>query len=1663
MVRYSLSPRELFFSFALLVYFSTFSQNNRYPATVNPVLNPPYSLFLEDYTDPNLQLLLANVIFNDFNESSWTFKLNLRISSSDGGILLQTRSGFTPSQPITLVPGELRQFTSTDWIEYLNLNNISVSGNGARQLTGKGRLPEGLYEVCIQIRDFETSEPLSPYSCTSAWIQLDNPPLITSPICGQYLDPKSAQIPFQWQLFSRDSPNNRLGTEFSFHLYEMTDQNSNPQNAVRNGQALKIFEAQNINHPNFLYSLSEPALEKGKEYIFQVRASDLDGKDRYKNNGLSEFCNFYFGWPKGGNIPLVEPKKDAYIGKKDVPTLVWGAPDNKLPNQGITYEVTVVEKEETQSPDHAIVQNSKWYFNKSPLIYSDHQQIDTFTHINPMQEYAWMVKAFSDFQEVASSKISTFFGPNLMDYFYAGNHKILVDRLNGKDLSNISGTGKARLSQDGKWEKISFNKLKILDKGGYYVLAEGEITIKKEIQIELTPQTRENGNAKFLSKSFRFDNKGLSIYGHIEWDLPFPAISEKKSKILSRSKWLYYDQFTLFGGVKLRKEVNEFELLDPFGFHLSLDTTSYVYLNNNDFKINFSGTVSVPLKVQGKTGERVAFSFSKAEQLYYFPKQTNNRHSSNQIRLISNTGVWTTPLNYTIDLSATVSSSNQSIEWKGIDIHKYDLIINDSPDHLGQIKLKKPHVKSISNSGNENFLIHTKGVNFDLNYKSKDLEYKFQTFPVSSLRLNLSIKDSRVNESSFLTGAFILPVIDTLKEFHFISPITGNGFNRGYLKDLEGYKFTHNPEGGDQKIQLEVKQAVFTANERIDMVLDLDWPALNAKLENQRGFSTWGDYSIGFGEKNGSVPLVNQLNTEVKGYPATCNVIGAGSNEGYYAFATVVDIMLGEDVSGEKEAPKANIYSLMENPFVSKMATGPVATYENEPLTELDTSLLKKEEESDRNFIKSLNQKTGDIAKGAEAIKNQYLASKSKKFSVDEIFEGNNSATDKAFYIPKDSASRFNSKQEKIIKEIAEGLVYELVIQLMKPVDSRIDSLYYNIERETLDLLAKAGNQVNEVVPSITKKIADNLVNLLQNDKIDVSRSIYQIKEATDRSITSEINNSLLLSTEENILLPIRTLLQENIKGRIREHIVTHGSEAIYFTITGNNRASKTSFENLANEMPEVIEDIIRDTGGFVSFENIQSTITGLVQDAINNIDVKATTNRIRIEAEEILKEEINQVLADAAADALGDKMGDVGVTALSDAPLDFVGMGSRLAKGDVKGALALDPIHVKLNTPVIELDGYIQYSPDNPTYGDVWTGDIDMAIKVPKPFAMNAVYINGRKDNLPYWFVQITPPRGNGDPYAIGTPLPKKAKPLPRPADLGIAKVMAASGRLYHHMREESTGHIVPDSEMRYGAFMHFVFFDKTKEGKNMRLEVSGEINSKENGDFTVAFDGGLQLQSESPRILEPDQYAAIQGSVMIRYNSAEKHFLGYAKVVLNKPKEICGEGSLLVDVKPKKWRVALGSREERLIFVPGCMGWSPTGWLDLNQSVAEIGLGLQWSMTGTYPSSDVPLIIGPYNARFIVDAGLAFGVLAAVQYRPLALQKAGIWADLWALVILEHKLVTSKKWKSKRLVDILLKGDLILYFVPKPTTLEGNMRGHIKVLFFNKEINASVTKEIS
>ncbi|MEO9964868.1 MAG: hypothetical protein ABJF11_03715 [Reichenbachiella sp.] len=1652
------------------------AQTLRYPANATPVLTTPYSSFLSDYSEPGGNKLSATVVFNDFNEPQWNFRFRLTIESND--LRLTTSPNFIPSAPITVTPGVPEIVSGEDWLPYFEYQNLVIEGLSRKELERSGRLPEGFYSFCIEVLDYNTGETLSRKTCASAWIQLNDPARIISPICGKFIDPNSIQIPFQWQMFNTQSPNATMGTAHQLTMWEITDNSANPMSAVANGQALQVFQTDLLSGTNYVYGPSDPALELGKHYIYQIQSFDPEGRDTFKNNGYSEFCDFYYGWPSDGKVSLLEPGNNDGFRRRQLPVMKWSSVDNMIPGQWVSYEVQIGEIEEDEIPDENIHFDNLWYSRTlQPTSMSYDMKVELGKLPAVTKKYIWRVVARTGEQEVGRSKPSLFYGPSLVERFYAEGHKIWVDAITNADIKNLAGEGRIRLTANkNDWTKIKFKGLKLKENGGYYILEDGEIIHElDEHKLDtLNAEFARNGYSLFGIEKYRINKEGLSVYGDIDWDLPFATTASEKAVVRTDKGWMVYDDFTVNGALKLHEE-NTYDLLDPFKFTLDLHTSSYIYVNTDKYWFEFDGNVNLPGNVKGIFEDQlVSVPFFDAEHVFYI--ELDQPEITNHVSVLNNTRIELRASTLTIDFSekeSPVSFSGQP-DWKGVYFNSFQLRYNKNVDASGQVTLDKVFNKpyELTSDGPEEAWVTTKGFDFKIDKTFADGDFgKFNTFPAKLNRIQLELKASKVVGESKLEGEMLIPVVSTEEPFDFTIPLSNMGFRTGYLHDLDETAFTFNKDGGEQLINILIKRAVFADNNRLNMTIDVEWPALEITMKSVVGFKAWGDYTIGFNTKNGALPLSQRLNGKMSGYPVVIHTIGAGSSEGNYSFATTIDSQLGDDVSGGEGAPQVNVYSIVANEYVPKDAeafTDATSDQPEETQEEKTSQITQQYQESETALLSKLVNSQEGILNTGNSLKASLAGSPAEAFAPTQIYTGPGFDPGTGHL---ERGGAFFDKLSPEQKEQFDLLITGLVSKLAEPVTSKINKktkeITDQINGSIDDLTLSATIEIENKVDALVQSIADELINTLQNDLVDVSGPIAEIATATATSIKGEVSGALNQSVDTNVRTPVISLLQDGIAGRVNGLIIDQGAEIVYGVFEGKPLAGGDALEGVVTGIPTIIEDAAKDALNMVKPDKLASTIQALGQDFITNISVGDIAHDISSHIDDIIK----QALKDAANDKINDIASQYANEVLNfgegDAqiPIDFVGVATRLAKGDVKGIFAADPVRVKLNTPVIALDGFIKYTPDDAVFGDVWSGDVIMSVKVPRPFQLNALYFNGKKGDTHYWFCQIDPAFGDkSQGRQPGDVLSKEPREMPKPVSMGIVDLVGISGRLYHHMSEQPSGIIVPDEAMKYGAYLNMVLFDKSTNGEVMRLQLAGEINSKENGDYTVALEGNAHLLGQNT-VKDGDKRAVIQGTVKISYNSAEKHFIGYASVDL-KHEALCAHGSLLVDVKPGKWRVAIGTREDRLSFIPACAGWAPTGWLDVNQNVAELGLGVSFSLSAQSPT--INLFIVKFNVA--VDAGVAFGVQAAVQYRPsFALVKAGVWLDVW--VTLDVNYQTRKitwrgfswsSWKSITLVDIFIRGDLVMIFKPSPTTLEGSVRGHVSVLCFSKNFNAHMSKTL-
>ncbi|ADR22186.1 hypothetical protein MATR_01750 [Marivirga tractuosa] len=249
----------------------------------------PYSLYLSDYSDASQKKWNIQLLLKDFTKTDYQAKL--RITIEGAGIRLRTRQGFSPG-PIRLNPGIPYQVDATDLTQYLNIQNMEVSGINRSKLASTQKLPEGFYHFKIEVLDYNRNNRVSNIGTSIAWLVLNDPPLLNLPFQEKIRIQDPQQVQFQWTPRHTSSPNSAFETEYIFKLWEIWPEGRDANEVARTTRPL--FERR-IMTTSYFYGLNDAMLIPGRSYAWQVQAVNLNGRDLFKNQGKSEVRWFKYG------------------------------------------------------------------------------------------------------------------------------------------------------------------------------------------------------------------------------------------------------------------------------------------------------------------------------------------------------------------------------------------------------------------------------------------------------------------------------------------------------------------------------------------------------------------------------------------------------------------------------------------------------------------------------------------------------------------------------------------------------------------------------------------------------------------------------------------------------------------------------------------------------------------------------------------------------------------------------------------------------------------------------------------------------------------------------------------------------------------------------------------------------------------------------------------------------------------------------------------------------------------------------------------------------------------------------------------------------------------------------------------------------------------------
>ena len=280
--------RTLLFLFTIINFITAFSQH--YPVRADLYIVPPYTVYLSDYYAPASNIMYANILLTDISQDQVQVKFKVSII---GDKLKLTSKPAIPVAPVTLTGGELQRIGGYELAQYFLPKNLNIEGSGATNFIQTGKLPEGYYIFTLEVVEYYRNVVISNQAVSFAWVMLNEPPQWISPANNMVLSASQPQnVFFSWLPMHMGSPNAVQSTQYEFKLCKMPDTGADPNVVIASTDPIYT---ENLSQTVLIYGADKPALDIGALYVCQIKAEDIDGRDVFKNNGLSKPVVFKYG------------------------------------------------------------------------------------------------------------------------------------------------------------------------------------------------------------------------------------------------------------------------------------------------------------------------------------------------------------------------------------------------------------------------------------------------------------------------------------------------------------------------------------------------------------------------------------------------------------------------------------------------------------------------------------------------------------------------------------------------------------------------------------------------------------------------------------------------------------------------------------------------------------------------------------------------------------------------------------------------------------------------------------------------------------------------------------------------------------------------------------------------------------------------------------------------------------------------------------------------------------------------------------------------------------------------------------------------------------------------------------------------------------------------
>ncbi len=256
-------------------------------------------------------------IITNTSGSSKSFYLFIDLIG-DNGVVIYTDRDYKPSEALVLDANSSVTYTFEEIYDHydgFNSDNLVYEGVTEFQINLLNTLPEGNYQICVSVFDFDTEEQIGVGCSITFPVGNENVPIIISPYENEII-PATDNFSFliSWET-PVTNPSQLNDLEYELKIIDLTEAYDDDLEELFSDSGTSVVLETETTQSSYFYNGegSDPDMIPGYEYGVRIRVLDIEGNLTFENNGYSEIRRFFYGENADGET---EQDSTGFVGRE---------------------------------------------------------------------------------------------------------------------------------------------------------------------------------------------------------------------------------------------------------------------------------------------------------------------------------------------------------------------------------------------------------------------------------------------------------------------------------------------------------------------------------------------------------------------------------------------------------------------------------------------------------------------------------------------------------------------------------------------------------------------------------------------------------------------------------------------------------------------------------------------------------------------------------------------------------------------------------------------------------------------------------------------------------------------------------------------------------------------------------------------------------------------------------------------------------------------------------------------------------------------------------------------------------------------------------------------------------------------------------------------------